>query len=275
MRDIIGRAHCGKTFSSWRKMGRDIVDKISVSIITCDEEKNIERCLKSLHWADEIMVMDSGSKDRTVEICRLYTDKVYHESWHGYGKQKNLCADRASHRWVLNMDADEEVSEECALEIQTALEKGLEQPIYSFPRKNFFGERWVRFGGWYPDRIARLYDKTRVRFSEPQVHEKLVPELETGRFQNPLLHWSYLDMGDYVARQNRYSTLFAKNSLKNGRIGSWSDLIFRPPLAFLKTYFLRQGFREGRLGFFLAASNAFYTYLKYAKTRDPNLLNGD
>ncbi len=247
------------------------MDKISVSIITCDEEKNIERCLKSLKWADEIMVMDSGSEDRTVEICRRYTNKVFQESWQGYGRQKNLCADRASHRWILNVDADEEVSGECAREIQTALQQGLDRSIYSFPRKNYFGKRWVRYGGWFPDRIARLYDKTRVRFSEPPVHEKLVPELETGRFQSPLLHWSYLGMEDYIARQNRYSTLFAKNSLKNGRMSSWSDLLFRPPLAFLKTYVLQQGFREGSLGLFLATANAFYTYLKYAKTRDPDL----
>lgn len=244
------------------------MEKISVTIITLNEEKSIERCLKSLHWADEIVVLDSFSSDRTVEICRRYTPHVYQEKWNGYGKQKNICASKTSHRWVLNLDADEEVASECANEIREVLKKGPAHALYSFPRKNYFGGRWVRYAGWYPDRIARLYDKTRVAFSEPLVHEKLLPDEDKGDLQHPLSHYSYLGMEDYVARQNRYSTLHAQDRLDKGRgCASIFDICVRPPLAFLKCYILQQGFREGFLGVFLAVSTAFYTFLKYAKTR--------
>ncbi len=243
------------------------MEKISVTIITRNEEENIERCLESLRWADEIVVLDSFSDDKTAELCRRYTDRVYQESWNGYGRQKNLCAERASHRWVLNVDADEAVSPACAEEIRNELNKGPSRPVYAIPRKNFFGGRWVRHAGWYPDRIARFYDKTRVSFTEPLVHEKLFPDGGMGFLQHPLLHYSYQGMDDYIARQNRYSTLYAQERLKKGRVANWADLCFRPPLAFLKSYVLQQGFREGHLGLYDAASTAFYTYLKYAKTR--------
>jgi len=243
------------------------MEKVSITVITYNEEKSIERCLNSLTWADEIVVLDSFSTDQTVTLCRKYTPHVYQEPWQGYGKQKNLCAARASHRWVLNVDADEVVSPECAGEIRRELEKGPDFPLYSFPRKNFFGGRWVRYGGWYPDRISRLYDKTRVSFSEPPVHEKLVPDTRMGRLQGPLLHYSYQGMDDYIARQNHYSTLYSRNLLQSGRRVTWADLYVRPPAAFLKIYLVKQGFREGFLGVFLAFSAAFYTFLKYAKAR--------
>ena len=244
------------------------MEKISVTIITHNEEANIERCLKSLGWADEIVVLDSFSGDRTVEICRRYTPHVYQEKWSGYGRQKNICAAKTSHRWVLNLDADEVVSPECAREIRAELEKGLAHAVYSFPRKNHFGGRWVRYAGWYPDYIARLYDKTCVSFTEPLVHEKLSPEADKGVLKQPLSHYSYLGMEDYIARQNRYSSLHAQDRIERGRGGaSFLDICLRPPMAFLKSYFLQQGFREGFLGFFLAVSTAFYTFLKYAKTR--------
>ncbi len=243
------------------------MENISVTIITFNEEKNIERCLESLQWADEIVVLDSFSNDRTVEICRKYTEKVFQKKWQGYGKQKNLCADRTSHRWVLNIDADEVVSPECALAIQRELKNGPRHPLYQFPRKNFFGKHWVRFGGWYPDKIFRLYDKTQVSFKESQVHEKLEPDNDSGLIGEPLLHYSYDGLADYMERLNRYSTLFAEEKVEKGWTAGWAHLYLRPPLTFFKNFILRQGFREGFLGMFLALSAAFYTYLKYAKTR--------
>lgn len=243
------------------------MQKISITIITHNEEKNIERCLDSLKWADEIVVVDSFSDDRTVEICRRYTDRVYQEKWSNFGRQKNLCAAKASHRWVLNLDADEAVSPECASEIRRELEVGPSCPVYSLPRKNYFGRRWVRHAGWYPDRIARFYDKTRVSFTEPFVHEKLSPADEMGEFHHPLLHYSYAGMEDYIARQNRYSTLVAREKAEQGRVATCADLCLRPLWAFMKSYVFQQGFREGFLGLFLAVATAFYTFLKYAKTR--------
>ena len=243
------------------------MEKISVTIITFNEEKNIERCLKSLQWADEIVILDSFSSDRTMEICRNYTEKVFQEKWQGYGKQKNLCASRTSQRWVLNIDADEAVSPECAKAIQKELKIGPRHPLYQFPRKNFFGNRWVRFGGWYPDKISRLYDKTKISFKESRVHEKLSPDSGSGFIGEPLLHYSYDGLADYMDRLNRYSTLFAEEKSQSGWTANWTHLYLRPPLTFFKNFIVRQGFREGFLGMFLALSAAFYTYLKYAKTR--------
>ena len=244
------------------------MEKLSVTIITKNEEKNITRCLMSVKWADEIVVLDTHSTDRTVEICRQFTDQVFCVDWHGYGKQKNLCADRASHNWVLNIDSDEEISPEGAEEIKEVLRQGAPKHfVYHFPRKNFFAQRWVRFGGWYPDRISRLYDKTQVSFTESQVHEKLVPDGNVGSLHNPILHYSFAGMEDYIERQNRYSTLYAREKMSNGFRASWSHLVLRPPMAFIKNYFIRQGFRDGFLGLFLAMAFAFYTFLKYAKTK--------
>ena len=242
--------------------------KLSITIITKNEEKNIERCLKSVSWADEIVVLDTHSSDRTVEICRQFTDKVYDEDWQGYGRQKNICAKKASHDWILNLDSDEEISPEGAEEIKQILSVDSEYAVYQFPRKNFFAGRWIRYGGWYPDNISRLYNKTIVGFTESLVHEKLVPDDNVGSLGNPILHYSFLCMEDYVERQNHYSTLYAEEKMKSGFQAGWSHLVLRPIASFLKNYIFRQGFRDGFQGFFLAVTFAFYTFLKYAKTRN-------
>jgi (heptosyl)LPS beta-1,4-glucosyltransferase len=241
--------------------------KLSVTIITKNEEKNIKRCLESVKWVDEIIVLDTNSTDRTVEICRQFTDQVFCVDWHGYGKQKNLCSERASHDWILNIDSDEEISPDGAEEIRAVLRGDSKHAVYDFPRKNFFAQRWVRYGGWYPDRISRLYDKTRVSFLESLVHEKLVPDENVGALHHPILHYSFTGMEDYVERQNRYSSLYAQEKMKNGFKVTWSHLVLRPPAKFFKNYIIFQGFRDGFLGLFLAASLAFYTFLKYAKTK--------
>ncbi|UCD12684.1 MAG: glycosyltransferase family 2 protein [Nitrospinaceae bacterium] len=245
------------------------MEKISVTIITLNEEKNIERCLESLRWADEIVVADSFSSDATVEICRRFTDRVFQEQWRGYGGQKNFCASKASHRWILNVDADEVVPPATAQAIRRLLAEPGAHAVYELPRKNHFGGRWVRYGGWYPDRIARLYDRDRAAFSDWPVHERLEGPGRPGRIDAPLLHYSYGGMEDYVARQNRYSTLFAEDRRARGWRAGGAHIYLRPLWAFVRTYFLRQGLREGFLGFFLSAGAAYYTYLKYAKTRWP------
>jgi glycosyltransferase involved in cell wall biosynthesis len=243
------------------------MEKVSVIIITKNEEKNIARCLESVRWADEIVIVDTFSTDRTVEICRRFTDKIFEENWLGYGPQKNLCAERASNRWVLNVDADEVISTECAEAIQKLFSSKPEVPLYRFPRKNFIADRWVRHAGWYPDLISRLYDRDRVSFSDSMVHERLIPDDNGGVINHPILHYSFAGMEDYIQRQNRYSSLYAEEKKRLGWKAHWTHLYLRPVWMFLKTYFIRQGFREGFLGIFLSLSMAFYTYLKYAKTR--------
>lgn len=242
------------------------MEKLSVTIITKNEEENIGRCLDSLNWADEIVVVDTDSSDRTVEICRQYTDKVFSKTWHGYGKQKNICAEHAKNRWILNVDADEVVTPESAEEIQKVLKEGPLHSVYHLPRKNYLGDYWVRFGGWYPDRILRFYDKEKVSFSEVQVHERLTPDENAGALKNALIHYSYRDREDYIQRQDRYSTLYAQEKMAKGFRANWSHLYLRPPFTFFKNYVLKQGIRDGSLGLFLAMSSAVYTHQKYAKT---------
>ena len=243
------------------------MENLSVTIITKNEEKNIGRCLESLKWADETVVVDTESSDRTVEICRQYKGRIFNESWHGYGKQKNICAGHTKNRWILNVDADEVVTPELAEEILGILKNGPQYPVYHLPRKNYFGDRWVRFGGWYPDRILRLYDKEKVAFSEVQVHEKLTTDGNAGSLKNPLIHYSYSNRKDYAQRQERYSILYAKEKMANGFRPNWTHLYLRPPLKFFKNFFLKKGFMDGSLGYFLAKGAAVYTYQKYAKTQ--------
>ena len=243
------------------------MNKVSITIITKNEEKNIERCLKSIRWADEIVIIDTFSTDCTVEICREFTDKVFQEVWLGYGLQKNLCASKALNKWILNIDADEVISSECAAEIQKLLFGQPEFSRYRFPRKNFIADRWVRYAGWYPDLIARLYDRERVSFSESMVHERLIPDEKAGILNQPIFHYLFDGMEDYIKRQNRYSSLYAEEKKRLDWKADWTHLYIRPVWAFMKNYFFRQGFREGFLGVFLALSMMFYTYLKYAKTR--------
>ena len=243
------------------------MNNLSVTIITKNEEKNIGRCLESLKWADEIVVVDTESSDRTVEICRQYTRRIFNESWHGYGRQKNICAGHTKNRWVLNVDADEVVTPELAEEILSILKNGPQYPVYDLPRKNYFGGRWVRFGGWYPDRILRLYDKEKVAFSEVQVHEKLTTDENAGSLKNPLIHYSYCDREEYVQRQESYSGIYAKEKMANGFRPNWTHLYLRPPLTFLKNFVLKMGFMDGSLGYFLAKGSAVYTYQKYVKTQ--------
>ena len=187
------------------------MQKVSVVIITKNEEKNIARCLESVRWADEIIVVDTFSTDHTVELCRRFTDKVFQEKWLGYGLQKNFCASKARNKWVLNIDADEVISLECAEAIQKLMSGEPEFPLYRFPRKNFIAGRWVRYAGWYPDLIARLYDRDRVSFSNSMVHERLTPDNDgVGILNYPILHYSFEGMEDYIHRQNRYSSLYAE-----------------------------------------------------------------
>ena len=243
------------------------MENLSVTIITKNEEKNIGRCLASLKWADEIVVVDTNSTDRTVEICRQHTEQVFSESWHGYGKQKNICAMHAKNRWILIIDADEVVTSTSAEEIQKVIKEGPQYMAYQFPRKNYFGDRWVRFGGWYPDQILRLYNKEKVSFSESQVHERLIPGENAGSLKNALMHYSYCNREDYIQRQDRSSTLYAQEKRAIGFRANWTHIYLRPPFNFIKNFVLKQGFRDGSLGFFLAKSSAIYTYQKYAKTK--------
>lgn len=240
------------------------MQKISVIIITLNEEENIRACLESVKWADEILVSDSGSADKTVQICNEYGAKVYIDEWHGFGKQKNLIAGRAKNNWILNVDADERIIIDLKKEIELALNSdGCEG--YNIPRKNFFGDKWIRHCGWHPDYNLRLYRKDKGQFNERAVHEAVQINGKTGCLKSPLEHYTYKNISDYLKRMDRYSTLAAEEMMKKGRTSGFLDLTLRPCAAFLKMFLLKKGFMDGYAGLVLSGLYSSYTFSKYAK----------
>lgn len=238
--------------------------RISVTIIALNEEANIRDCLESVAWADEILVSDSGSSDRTPEICKELGAKVFNDEWLGFGRQKNLVGDRATGDWILNIDADERVTPGLKDEILKAVQ-GSSDAGYLIPRKNYFGEKWIRHCGWWPDHSLRLYKKGLGRFTDRYVHERVEVNGPVARLENPLVHRTYKDVSDYLRRMERYSTLAAQEMRNQGRNAGLTDILLRPPFTFFKMYVLQRGFLDGTTGVILSTLYASYTLAKYAK----------
>ncbi|MGC8808750.1 MAG: glycosyltransferase family 2 protein [bacterium] len=244
------------------------MEKVSVAIITKEEEKNIRACLESVQWADEIIVIDAGSQDKTKQICAEYGAKVFVEEWQGFGRQKNKAIEKTKNEWVLNLDADERVTPELAAEIAETLDGKLELDGFYIPRKNFFGSRWIRHGGWYPDYNLRLFRKSKGRFQERQVHEKVILEGKVGYLKNPLEHRTYNSIKEFLQRQELYSDLAAQEMLNEGKKYRFYDILFRPSWTFFQMYILRAGFLDGYYGFLLARLYSYYTFVKYSKLKE-------
>jgi glycosyltransferase involved in cell wall biosynthesis len=242
--------------------------KISVAIITQNEERNIRDCLESVKWADEIVVVDNGSNDGTLKICQEYRARIYQEDWKGYSAQKNSAIEKTANEWVLSLDADERVGPELRREMENALQENSPVDGYWIARKNYFLGRWVRYCGWYPDRNLRLFRKSRGHFIERAVHEKVVVQGKTATLHHPLVHDTYRSLSDFLIRSDRYSTLAAGEMRRQGRKYRLGDVFFRPPLTFLQMYLLRAGFLEGYRGFLLSVLYSYYTFAKYAKLKE-------
>ncbi len=241
------------------------MQRLSVTLITFNEEHNIREALESVRWADEVVVVDSFSSDRTPEIARELGAVVHQRKWAGFSNQKNAAVDLASHDWILNLDADERVTPELAREIQDLLRGEPPCDGYFVARKNKFLGRWIRHAGWYPDYCLRLFDRRRGRYAPREVHEAVRLAGRSGRLRNPLIHYTYRSLEAYLLRMDRYSALAAEEMAKERRSVEWHDFLVRPLWTFLKMYFIRQGFREGMEGLILAGLYAFYTFSKYAK----------
>jgi glycosyltransferase involved in cell wall biosynthesis len=234
--------------------------------LTLNEERNLAACLDSARWADEIIVVDSGSTDRTIEIARSYTECVYVVPWEGYGAARNLALARARGDWVLWLDADERVTPDLADEVRELLRRN--DPAYAgynIARRAYFLGKWIRHCGWYPSRVTRLFRRTSGRFSESRVHERLELNGVSGVTRNDLLHYTDPDLTHYLEKFNRYTSLAAQDLHVDGRRFSIGDLLFRPPFLFLKMYVLRLGFLDGIQGFVLSVLSAAYVFTKYAK----------
>lgn len=240
--------------------------KLSVTIITKNEENAIADCLASVAWADEVIVVDSGSTDKTVEICKSYGAKVLTTSdWPGFGCQKNRALSLATNEWVLSLDADEKVSTKLRDEIQDAINTNEENVAFRLPRNSSYCGQLILHSGWRPDYVTRLFPKLGAKFSDDIVHERILFEGEIKTLKEPLLHISYVDLEEVLDKTNRYSTDGAAMLYARGKRSSLSNAILHGFWAFVRTYFLRLGFLDGRLGFILAISNAETTYYRYLK----------
>jgi glycosyltransferase involved in cell wall biosynthesis len=238
---------------------------VTATVITFNEAANIEAALASLSWADEIIVVDSQSTDRTTEIARKFTDKVIVRPWPGYIAQKNFAAEQASHDWIFSLDADERVTPELASEIMTVVANGPRAAGYRVPRVTFHLGRWMRTTDWYPDYQLRLYDRRRARWSGKYVHESVKADGTVGDLRAELQHFAYRDLAHHLQTMDRYTTLAAKQMFEEGRRAGLVDLLIHPPAAFFRNYVLRGGFRDGVPGLIVSAMNARYVGLKFAK----------
>ena len=239
---------------------------LSVVVVTLNEEERIRACLESVTWADEVIVVDAESHDKTAAIARELTDHVFVRPWPGFAAQKNFGIDQAHGEWILSLDADEVVSPALREEIQAELAAAGRHQGYSVPRRNVFWDRWVRHGGLYPDWQLRLFRRGRGRFVARAVHESVVVDGSVGRLRGHLEHRSYRDVADFLERTDRYTTLAADDWLAGGRgTRPFADLVVRPLGRFLGMYVWRGGFLDGWRGFLLAVLYGYYVFMRSAK----------
>jgi glycosyltransferase involved in cell wall biosynthesis len=250
---------------------------ISAFIVCCNEERQIRRCLESVKWCDEIVVVDSGSTDATLSICREFTDRIFHQAWQGYVGQKRFALERCSKDWVLNIDADEEVSPALQSEIVELLARdsqsaGQSPNGYYINRVVFFLDRWWRKGGWYPEFRLRLCRRSVTTWGGIDPHEKASVTGQTVRCRGELYHYSFTDLADYVRRMNTLSSNAAGTMMRNGARPSITSIVLRPLARFFKFYVSKRGFREGLAGLIVATIEAHSVFLKYAKVWEAHLM---
>jgi len=241
---------------------------LSLVVITRDAASDIADCLASVPFAMEALIVDSGSRDDTVEIARLRGARVVVREWIGFGPQKQFATREAAHDWVLCIDADERVSAELAGSIATLFERGMPSACaYAFARRNRFLGRWLAHGEGYPDWTVRLFDRRRARWSDDAVHERVIADGPVARLSGDLLHASAESIDAYIAKQNRYTSLQAAALHAHGRTAGALQLALSPLARFVRFYVLKLGFLDGAAGFAHIAIGAFASFLKYAKLR--------
>ncbi len=240
---------------------------LSVVIITKNEEANLGRCLESVAFADEIIVVDSQSTDRTLEIASAHNARICQTEWHGFGPAKRLGVGLATQEWVLSIDADEAVTPELAAEIRSIVVSRDPHNGFIVKRRTNFLGRWIHYCGWYPDPVLRLFRRAHGNVNEAVVHEAVEVDGEVGRLNGELLHYSYPTMELYLAKSNVYTTLGAQEAFRRGRRARWYDLVFRPIVSFITHYLVRQGFRDGIEGLIISVMSSVAVFTKYAKLR--------
>lgn len=238
---------------------------LSVILITKNEAHNLHDCLTSLHWADEIIVVDSGSSDGSQDICREFGCTLIETDWPGFGPQKNRALQLATHQWVLSIDADERITDQLRSDIIQAINTDDDISGYYMPRSSSYCGRFIKHSGWYPDYILRLFQREKARFSDDKVHEKIIITGKTAKLTNHLIHYSFSDLEQVLGKVNQYSSLGAEQLYKQGKRSTITKAIGKGIWSFLRSYIFRRGFLDRQEGLMLAISNAEGTYYKYAK----------
>jgi len=242
--------------------------KISAAIITYNEERNIARALESLRCCDEIVVVDSGSTDRTVDLATKLGARVLDMAWRGYAGQKNYASECCANDWVLSLDADEALSEALEAEIWQIKKNGPEFDAYTMPRMAQYLGRWILHSGWYPDRKIRLYDRRHAKWVGNFVHESVVVDGRVGHLNANILHFTCSSFSEHLRTLDRYTTLAAEQLVSQKAEIGWKELAMDPAWTFFRTYFLQRGFLDGYEGLAIAYMAAFYNFLKYAKAKN-------
>jgi glycosyltransferase involved in cell wall biosynthesis len=238
---------------------------ISAVIITFNEEENIQDAIRSVSWADEVVVVDCGSADRTVEIAKTAGAKLYKNEWRGYTAQKNWANEKARGEWILSLDADERVTPELKMEILHIMETGTEMDGYYIPRRARFLGRYIRHCHWYPDYQLRLFRKNKSAWTGGLVHERVEVEGKVGRLNNDLIHFTYKDIADQTDKLNRYSSLWALDAFRYGRKTGILNIIMSSAATFINVYFFRLGILDGFPGFVISRNLAYYSFQKKIK----------
>ena len=240
---------------------------LSVILITRNEEANLEACLASLEGiAQQIVVVDTNSADRTLEIAQKYGALISQPpDWPGFGPQKNRALDLATGEWVLSLDADERLTPALKSEILTAIHHSAHVDCFAIPRLSWYCGRFIRYSGWSPDYVDRLFRRGSAHFSDDLVHERLVPNGQVAKLKNPMLHYSFMNYSQVLQKLDRYSTASAEQAFAKGKSSSPVKAVLHGAWAFFRTYILRAGFLDGPQGFALAISNGQGTYYRYIK----------
>ena len=242
-------------------------EPLSAVIITRDCAHQLGPCLDSIAFADEIVVVDSGSRDGTPDLAAARGARVIHQDWLGFGPQKQYATEQAAHDWVLSIDADERVTTELRSSIEAAL-RAPQVKAYQFPRCNRFLGRYLRHGEGYPDWSLRLFDRRHARWSDDSVHERVLNLAPVGSLAGDLLHDSAQSLEDYLAKQNHYTSLAAQNLIAQGSRSSAARVLLSPMVRFIKFYVVRRGFLDGLPGFIHIVIGCFNSFIKYGKMLD-------
>lgn len=238
---------------------------LSVVIIVKNEEKRIADCLESVSWADEIIVVDDISTDKTVEITRRYTDKVFQRKMEIEGVHRNYAYSLAGNEWILSLDADEKVSPELKDEIVRVIKEGAACNVFAIPLRNYIGDYWVRWGGWYPAYKDRLFRKGHFRYEEVGVHPRPIYDGKSGRLKGDMIHYSYEDFGELIGSLNSQTSKEAEKWIATGREMSLTKALWRATDRFIRTFIAKKGYRDGVIGLMVALNGSLYQILSYAK----------